>query len=91
MMQMLVIVIAEQTPDGWSAWLKDSPQFVSSGNSDIMAILGLIETYGSAEMDPWDMTKLEARSYEGHLEYLLPIAMGHRIPTAIAAGPRQGR
>ncbi|WP_029247854.1 hypothetical protein [Schlesneria paludicola] len=91
MMQMLVIIVAEQNPDGWSAWLKDSPQTVSWGNSDILAILSLIETYGTPEMDPWDMTKLEARSYEGHLEYLLPISIGHRIPNSVTSELRAAK
>ncbi len=71
-MQMLVIVIAEQNSVGWSAWFRDAPHNVCDGGSDIVAILTLIESYGTPEMDPWDMTKLDARSRDGHLEYLVP-------------------
>lgn len=65
------IVVAEQTPEGWSAWFRDFPQEVCVGDSDLLAIMTLVETYGSIDMDIWDMEKLDARSHATRLEYLL--------------------
>lgn len=71
-MRMLVIVVAEQNCDGWSAWFRNSRNDVCTGNSELLAILSLVETHGTVDMDAWDMTRLDARSRDGHREYLLP-------------------
>src|SRR6478736_4871664 len=73
--RMFVIVIAEKTREGWSAWFRNSPDDVCSDNSDVLAILTLIESHGNVDMDPWDMTRLDSRSRAGHQEYLLPITV----------------
>jgi hypothetical protein len=73
--RMFVIVIAEQTREGWSAWFRNSPDDVCFDNSGLLAILTLIESHGNLDMDPWDMTLLDGRSREGHREYLLPVAI----------------
>lgn len=73
-MRMLVIVVVEQTQDGWSAWFRNSAHNVCVAECDILAVLDLIETHGTSDMDAWDMVKLEARSRDGHFEYLLPCA-----------------
>ena len=57
-MQMLVIVVAEKTANGWSAWFRNSPQNVCVADSDVIAMLNLVEIFGTREMDFWDMTKL---------------------------------
>lgn len=67
-----MIVVSEQTSEGWSAWFRDMPQHVCVGDSGLLAILTLIETHGSVDMDAWDMIKLDARSHDSHFEYLLP-------------------
>jgi hypothetical protein len=71
-MRMFVIVVAEQSANGWSAWFRNSPQDVCTGECDILAILSLIEKYGTSDMDAWDMTRLDKRSRDGHFEFLLP-------------------
>ncbi len=78
-MQMLVIVVVERNPDGWSAWFRDSTHNVCLAECDILAVLSLIETHGSADMDAWGMIKLDARSRDDHWEYLLPCAYRRRI------------
>ena len=71
-MQMLIIVVAERTADGWSAWFRNSPQNVCVADSDVIAMWNLVEIFGTREMDFWDMTKLDARSHHDHYEYLIP-------------------
>jgi hypothetical protein len=78
-MRMLVIVVVEQSQEGWSAWFRNSPQNVCVAELDILAVLTLVETHGTSDMEAWDMTKLDARSRDGHLEYLLPCADRRRI------------
>jgi len=82
-MRMLVIVVVERNQDGWSAWFRNSPHNVCVAEFDILAVLTLIETYGTPDMDAWDMIKLDARSSDGHLEYLLPCADRERISVAV--------
>lgn len=67
-----VIVIAEEVANGWSAWFRDTPHNVCIGDTDLLAILTLIEAHGSIDMDAWDMIKLESRSNPAHSEFLLP-------------------
>lgn len=76
---MLVIVVVERNQGGWSAWFRNSPHNVSVAQFDILAVLTLIETFGTSDMDVWDMTKLDARSRDGHWEYLLPCADRRQI------------
>lgn len=71
-LRMFVIVVVEKNTDGWSAWFRNSPNDVGTGNSELLAILSLVESYGTVDMDAWDMTKLDARSRDGHNEFLLP-------------------
>lgn len=70
-----VIVVAELNEDGWSAWFRNSPQDVAFGECSLLAVLSLVETHGTIEMDAWDMTELPDRSSARHLEYLLPGAV----------------
>ena len=79
-MRMLVIVVVERNSDSsWSAWFRNSPHQVCEGEYDILALLTLIETFGTSDMDAWDMTELDARSRDGHWEYLLPCADHNQI------------
>ena len=74
-MRMLIIVVVERNPGGWSAWFRNSPHEICEGEFDILAILSLIERHGTADIDAWDMTRLDARSRDGHEEFLLPCAV----------------
>lgn len=78
-MQMLVIVVTEKTANGWSAWFRNSPQNVCVADSDVIAMLNLVEVFGTREMDFWDMTKLDARSRDNHYEFLIPSAVPDSI------------
>ena len=79
-MQTFCKIIVESSNGRWSAQFRDVPEILISGKRPVDAIRQLLCYFGEDQFQTTEFCGLHDGSYDGDLEYMIPLRNNQRIP-----------
>lgn len=79
-MQTFCKIIVELSSGRWSAWFLDVPEILIGGTRPADAVRQLLCHFGEDQFQTTEIFSLPDGSYDGHLEYMIPMRNQQRIP-----------